>query len=120
GGERDREKRPHMGEIAANLADVVWITSDNPRGELPAVIASEIEHGMSQPYRAEVHLQLDREQAISEAVNCLQDGDVLVIAGKGHEAYMEVCGQRLPWLDADIANKYLHRKHGLDRESVCG
>ena len=120
GGERDREKRPHMGEIAANLADVVWITSDNPRGEMPAVIASEIEHGMSQPYRAEVHLQLDREQAISEAVNYLQDGDVLVIAGKGHEAYMEVCGQRLPWLDADVVNKYLHRKHGLDRESVCG
>jgi len=120
GGERDREKRPHMGEIAANLADVVWITSDNPRGEMPAVIASEIEHGMSQPYRAEVHLQLDREQAISEAVDCLQDGDVLVIAGKGHEAYMEVCGQRLPWLDADVANKYLHRKHGLERVSVCG
>ena len=120
GGERDREKRPHMGEIAANLADVVWITSDNPRGEMPAVIASEIEHGMSQPYRAEVHLQLDREQAILEAVDCLQDGDVLVIAGKGHEAYMEVCGQRLPWLDADVANKYLHRKHGLDRVSVCG
>jgi len=70
GGERDREKRPHMGEIAAELADVVWITSDNPRGEMPAVIASEIEHGMSQPYRAEVHLQLDREQAIAEAITC--------------------------------------------------
>jgi len=120
GGERDREKRPHMGEIAADLADVVWITSDNPRGEMPAVIASEIEHGMHQPYRAEIHLQLDREQAISEAVDCLQDGDVLVIAGKGHEAYMEVCGRRLPWLDADITNKYLHRKHGLDRVSACG
>jgi len=120
GGERDREKRPHMGEIAADLADVVWITSDNPRGELPAVIASEIEHGMRQPYRAEIHLQLDRELAIAEAVDCLRDGDVLVIAGKGHEAYMEVCGQRLPWLDAEIANKYLHRKHGLDRVSACG
>jgi len=120
GGERDREKRPHMGEIAAELADVVWITSDNPRGEMPAVIASEIEHGMSQPYRAEVHLQLDREQAIAEAIDCLQDGDMLIIAGKGHEAYMEVCGKRLPWLDADIATIYLHRKHGITEVKACG
>jgi len=108
GGERDREKRPQMGEIAADMADVAWITSDNPRGETPAVIASEIEHGMTQPYRAEVHLQLDRELAITEAIATLQDGDVLVIAGKGHEAYMEICGQRLPWSDTDVAQQYLH------------
>ena len=120
GGERDREKRPQMGEIAAELADVVWISSDNPRGEMPAVIASEIEHGMTQPYQAEVHLQLDREQAIAEAIDTLQDGDVLIIAGKGHEEYMEVCGQRLPWLDADIATTYLHRKHGIKKAATCG
>jgi len=119
GGERDREKRPQMGAIAAELADVVWITSDNPRGEMPAVIASEIEHGMSQPYSAEVHLQLDREQAIAKAIDGLRDGDVLVIAGKGHEAYMEVCGQRQPWLDADIATVYLHRKHGIVEMATC-
>ncbi len=113
GGERDREKRPQMGEIATELADVVWISSDNPRGEMPAVIASEIEHGMSQPYKAEVHLQLDREKAIAEAIAAMQDGDVLIIAGKGHEAYMEICGQRQPWLDADIATMYLHRKYGI-------
>jgi len=120
GGERDREKRPRMGEIAAELADVVWITSDNPRGEMPAVIASEIEHGMTQPYRAEVHLQLDRAKAIAEAIDCLQEGDLLIIAGKGHEAYMEVCGQRLPWLDADVATACLHRKHGLTEVTACG
>jgi len=99
---------------------VVWISSDNPRGEMPAVIASEIEHGMTQPYQAEVHLQLDREQAIAEAIDTLQDGDVLIIAGKGHEAYMEACGQRLPWLDADIATTYLHRKHGIKEAATCG
>ncbi len=115
GGERDREKRPKMGEIAVNLADIVWLTSDNPRGEVPAVIASEIEAGMrqtgtDQPYKATVHLQLDRELAIAEAVDALQDGDILVIAGKGHEAYMDVAGQRLPWGDASMAEKYLHRK----------
>jgi UDP-N-acetylmuramoyl-L-alanyl-D-glutamate--2,6-diaminopimelate ligase len=120
GGERDRGKRPQMGEIATELADVVWITSDNPRGEMPAVIASEIEHGMSQPYRAEVHLQLDREKAIAEAIDAMQDGDVLIIAGKGHEAYMETCGQRLPWLDADIATTYLHKKYGTEAVASCG
>jgi len=115
GGERDREKRPQMGEIAVNLADVVWITSDNPRGEVPAVIASEIEAGMRQtgthqPYKAEVHLQLDRELAIAESIAAIQDGDLLVIAGKGHEAYMDIAGERLPWGDASMAEKYLHRK----------
>lgn len=108
GGERDREKRPHMGAIATKYADVVWLTSDNPRGELPAVIASEIESGMPKPYQAEVHLQLDRELAIAEAVAELSEGDTLIIAGKGHEAYMEVSGIRTPWSDADIASKYLH------------
>ena len=111
GGERDREKRPQMGEIASELADVVWVTSDNPRGELPAVIASEIEMGMVQPYHAEVHLQLDREKAIAEAVEAVGEGDILIIAGKGHEAYMEVCGKRLPWSDADLAENYLQQKN---------
>jgi len=111
GGERDREKRPQMGEIAVDLADVVWITSDNPRGEIPAVIASEIELGMQQPYQAEVHLQLDRELAIAESVAALRDGDVLIVAGKGHEAYMDVGGLRLPWGDASMAEKYLHLRH---------
>jgi len=111
GGERDREKRPQMGEIASELADVVWVTSDNPRGELPAVIASEIEFGMVQPYHAEVHLQLDRELAIAEAIEAVAEGDILIIAGKGHEAYMEVCGKRLPWSDAEIAESYLQKKN---------
>ena len=109
GGERDREKRPQMGEIAAEHADMVWITSDNPRGELPAVIASEIEAGMPKPYKAEVHLQLDRETAIAEAIAELKQGDTLIVAGKGHEAYMEIGGRRTPWSDAEVATKYLHQ-----------
>lgn len=113
GGERDREKRPQMGEIATEYADVVWITSDNPRGEMPAVIASEIEQGMPQPYRAEVHLELDREQAIAAAIAQLREGDLLVIAGKGHESYMEVCGRRTPWSDAAVATRYLRGNNPL-------
>jgi len=117
GGERDREKRPQMGDIAVNLADVVWLTSDNPRGEVPAIIASEIETGMAQPYTAEVHLQLDRELAIAESIAALQEGDVLVIAGKGHEAYMDIGGQRLPWGDASMAEKYLHQQYASANKS---
>lgn len=112
GGERDREKRPQMGEIAVHLADAVWITSDNPRGEMPEVIASEIENGMPKPYRAEVHLQLDRRQAIADAIAAMEPGDALVIAGKGHESYMETAGKRVPWSDADIAVACLHAKDG--------
>ncbi|EAU54398.1 UDP-N-acetylmuramoylalanyl-D-glutamate--2,6-diaminopimelate ligase [Mariprofundus ferrooxydans PV-1] len=119
GGERDREKRPQMGAIAVEQADLVWITSDNPRGEMPAVIASEIEQGMSQPYAAEVRLQLDRDKAIGEAIATLAEGDLLIIAGKGHEAYMDVCGQRLPWSDEQVAEKYLHQKHSLAGEEMC-
>jgi len=116
GGDRDREKRPQMGAIAVEQADVVWITSDNPRGEMPAVIASEIEQGMSTPYSAEVHLELDRRKAIHHAIAMLADGDLLVIAGKGHEAYMEICGQRQAWSDMDVATDALHAS---GEQSTC-
>jgi len=119
GGERDREKRPQMGEIATRLADIVWITSDNPRGEAPAVIASEIEQGMPQPYTAEVRLELDRGQAIAGAIHAMQRGDLLVIAGKGHEAYMEVAGRRTPWSDADVAASALHEKSDMVEFRAC-
>jgi UDP-N-acetylmuramoyl-L-alanyl-D-glutamate--2,6-diaminopimelate ligase len=119
GGERDREKRPQMGRIAVQMADVVWLTSDNPRGELPEVIASEVESGMPRPYPAEVHLELDRRVAIEAAVASMQAGDVLVIAGKGHENYMEISGKRLPWSDADIAAQALHEKSGMTEFRAC-
>jgi len=92
------------------LADVVWITSDNPRGELPAVIASEIEQGIPRPYPAEVRLELDRGRAIAEAVAAMRAGDALVIAGKGHEQYMEVAGERRPWSDEEAARNALREK----------
>jgi len=119
GGERDREKRPQMGEIATRLADVVWVTSDNPRGELPEVIASEVEQGIPRPFSAEVHLQLDRGQAISEAIHTLQRGDLLVIAGKGHEAYMEIAGERTPWSDTEEAALALHEKSNMTEFRAC-
>jgi len=119
GGERDREKRPQMGRIAVQMADEVWLTSDNPRGELPEVIASEVESGMPHPYPAEVHLELNRQAAIEGAVAAMQIGDVLVIAGKGHEAYMEIGGERLPWSDAGCAADALHEKSGMTEFRAC-
>jgi UDP-N-acetylmuramoyl-L-alanyl-D-glutamate--2,6-diaminopimelate ligase len=110
GGERSREKRPLMGEVAASLADIVWVTSDNPRGEEPSLIAAEIVHGMPRPCRANLRLQLDRGRAIAEAVEELGLGDVLIIAGKGHEREMIVGERRLPWNDYDAAARLLHEK----------
>jgi len=119
GGDRDREKRPLMGDIATRLADVVWVTADNSRGELPEVIAAEIEQGIAKPFPAKVHLQLDRGQAIAEAVHAMQHGDLLVIAGKGHETYMEVAGERMPWSDMDMAALALHEKSNMTEFSAC-
>lgn len=111
GGERDREKRPAMGRVASEFADVLWITSDNPRHERPAIIASEIEEGIARPYPLEVHLQLDRKQAITDAIANMNGDDTLVIAGKGHEAYMDIQGERLPWSDMACARHLLHQKN---------
>lgn len=119
GGERDRSKRPQMGSIADELADVVWITSDNPRGEPPEIIASEIAQGLPSPAHAEIHLQLDRERAIAEAIHSLVHGDTLVIAGKGAESYMELAGVCLPWSDAEVARKYLAEKAADEGMAAC-
>ncbi|MDX8401475.1 MAG: UDP-N-acetylmuramoyl-L-alanyl-D-glutamate--2,6-diaminopimelate ligase [Mariprofundaceae bacterium] len=119
GGDRDREKRPRMGEIAARLADVVWITSDNPRSEPPEVIASEIEQGMPRPYPAEVRLLLDRKAAIEAAVGELDPGDSLVIAGKGHEPYMEIEGRRLPWSDPAVARAAIASRQLREERARC-
>ncbi len=111
GGNRDHEKRPYMGSIAARLADAMWITSDNPREEVPEIIAAEIADGIARPYPAEVHLQLDREAAIREAVEDMSHGDVLVIAGKGAETCMEIGGRRLPWSDEKVAADAMREKN---------
>ncbi len=97
GGDRDRGKRPLMGEIASRHAALVVVTSDNPRSEDPAAIAAEIVSGVRVPHA--VHL--DRRAAIRAAIAAARRGDVVLIAGKGHEPYQEVDGQRLPFSDVD-------------------
>ena len=107
GGERDRGKRPEMGRVAARLADRVIVTSDNPRTELPEAIASEIVHGIRDTGNRHYAVELDRAAAIEMAIGKARLGDVVVLAGKGHETYQELGSSRQPFLDADHAARAL-------------
>jgi UDP-N-acetylmuramoyl-L-alanyl-D-glutamate--2,6-diaminopimelate ligase len=101
GGDRDRAKRPVMGRIAADLADVAILTSDNPRSEDPRAIADEVAAGAP----GELELILDRREAIRRAVEVAAPGDVVVIAGKGHEQGQETAGRIEPFDDRDVARE---------------
>jgi UDP-N-acetylmuramoyl-L-alanyl-D-glutamate--2,6-diaminopimelate ligase len=106
GGERDRTKRPLMGEAAGSLSDLAVLTSDNPRGEDPLLIMSDALVGLQKagkPYWAEV----DREVAIRKAVEDAREGDVVVLAGKGHETYQILKDRTIPFDDREIARKVL-------------
>ncbi|MCE5202515.1 MAG: UDP-N-acetylmuramoyl-L-alanyl-D-glutamate--2,6-diaminopimelate ligase [Synergistaceae bacterium] len=101
GGDRDKTKRPLMGEIATRLADSVIITSDNPRSEDPDIIASEIESGAKR-HSTEYKVIVDRRTAIYEGLNSLKPDDVLLIAGKGPERYQILKDGPIPFLDKNI------------------
>lgn len=98
GGDRDKGKRPQMGEIAARLADRVYVTDDNPRSENPATIRAEIMAAC--PHAIEIG---DRAEAIAVAIKSLEAGDVLVLAGKGHETGQIVGDKTIPFDDAEVA-----------------
>ncbi|MDQ7004454.1 MAG: UDP-N-acetylmuramoyl-L-alanyl-D-glutamate--2,6-diaminopimelate ligase [Ghiorsea sp.] len=105
GGDRDKGKRPEMGAVAAQCADKIWLTSDNPRDEQQHHIARDVLQGI--PAQEKVYVIEDRKLAIQQAVSALLPGDVLVIAGKGHESYMDIAGERLPWSDKSVAQQAL-------------
>ncbi len=105
GGERDRGKRPLMGAVASRHADAILVTSDNPRGEDPAAIIAEITAAIPVPHEAIE----DRRAAIERAIGSASAEDVVLIAGKGHETYQEIAGQRLPFSDALEAKRALSR-----------
>jgi UDP-N-acetylmuramoyl-L-alanyl-D-glutamate--2,6-diaminopimelate ligase len=111
GGDRDRGKRPLMGEIAARLADVTIVTSDNPRSESPEAIIEEILAGIPAAQRSElgpVQVQVDRRAAIAQALALAGPEDVVVIAGKGHEQGQELAdGVKLPFDDVTVARETL-------------
>ena len=105
GGNRDKEKRPIMGKIATDLCDKVIFTSDNPRDEDPKQIISEMIAGVeSENFKKVIKVTL-RDEAIAMAGELSQNGDIVVIAGKGHETYQEINGKRYPFNDIEIAHK---------------
>ena len=100
GGERDAGKRPIMGEVAARLADRVIVTSDNPRGEDPQAIIDQVMSGVLSGVAEAV---AERQVAIFTAIHQATPGDVVLLAGKGHETYQEIAGVRHPFSDAEVA-----------------
>jgi UDP-N-acetylmuramoyl-L-alanyl-D-glutamate--2,6-diaminopimelate ligase len=112
GGDRDRGKRPQMGSVAARYADVSYVTSDNPRTEEPQAIIEEILPGIG---NAPHEVRADRREAIEAAIASARSGDVVAIAGKGHENYQIVGTQVLPFDDVSVAREALGRKEASHR-----
>lgn len=107
GGDRDRSKRPEMGRIASAMADAVFVTSDNPRSESASAIAAEILSGVAHEHTARTSIELDRRAAIFQAVAAARKGDVVIIAGKGHETTQTIGAQVLPFDDLVVAREAL-------------
>ena len=105
GGDRDKSKRPLMGNIASKLADAVILTSDNPRTEDPLIILEEVASGLH-PLTQQIQI-VDRVEAINYGVSMLNSGDTLVIAGKGHENYQIVGKEKVHLDDSKIAHEAL-------------
>ena len=108
GGDRDREKRPVMAQTAANLSDQVILTSDNPRTESPAAILADMEAGLDALQQQKTLVIENREQAIRTACRLQQAGDIVLLAGKGHEKYQEVDGVKYPFDDKIILLREMH------------
>ena len=102
GGDRDKEKRPLMARIAANLSDRVFATSDNPRSENPDTIIKEMKMGLDPVELAKILSIPDRAEAIKTACTLAQPGDIVLVAGKGHEKYQEINGVKHPFDDVEI------------------
>jgi UDP-N-acetylmuramyl tripeptide synthase len=116
GGNRDREKRPKMGRAASLLSDVTVLTSDNPRDEDPLAIIEEVRAGVvaEAPRDSVFRVEPDRQAAIALVLGEARAGDVVVIAGKGHEDYQEIGGVRLPFDDVVEARRALSARFPAD------
>ena len=103
GGDRDKHKRPEMGEVAGRIADFSIITTDNPRTEEPEEIIKEIEEGIKKT-KGKYKVIVDRKEAIKEAIKMMNNRDIVVLAGKGHEPYQEINGVKYPFDERIIVN----------------
>ena len=109
GGDRDKGKRPVMGEISGRIADYTIITSDNPRTEDPKAIIDEIEKGIKKT-KGKYEVIVDRREAISKAISMASKVDIIVLAGKGHEPYQEINGTKYPFDEREIVAEIISKK----------
>ena len=105
GGNRDKEKRPVMAQIACELSDKIILTSDNPRLEDPDEIIKDMRQGVEGVHFKKVLAIVNREEAIRTACSLAEDGDIILVAGKGHEKYQEINGEKLPFDDMEILSQ---------------
>ena len=110
GGNRDKEKRPMMGRIAGEFADIIILTNDNPRYEDPMKIIEDILSGIPEGEKSKVKIEPDRKKAIKMALKLADKGDIVLIAGKGHEDYMEIKGKKIPFSDKEVVKEILEKK----------
>jgi UDP-N-acetylmuramoyl-L-alanyl-D-glutamate--2,6-diaminopimelate ligase len=128
GGDRDRAKRPIMGQIAATAGDVVVLTSDNPRSEAPEAILRDVEEGVKSVEIPQLSTESlaragrgyivrgDRREAIELALSCASPGDVVLIAGKGHETYQLVGDKVLHFDDREVVTEFFESRGHADHE----
>ena len=109
GGDRDKEKRPRMGEVAGRLADYSIVTSDNPRTEKPEDIIAQIEKGIAKT-KGKYEVIVDRKKAIEKAIKMMNKRDIVILAGKGHEVYQEINGEKRPFDERQIVKEILGEK----------
>ena len=109
GGDRDKTKRPEMGEVAGRLADFSIVTTDNPRTEKPEDIISDIEVGIEKT-KGNYKIIVDRKEAIKEAINMANKRDIVILAGKGHETYQEINGEKIEFDERKIVKEILKNK----------
>ena len=109
GGDRDRSKRPLMGEVSGRVADFSIVTTDNSRTEKPEDIIAEIEEGIKKT-KGRYKVIVDRREAIKEAIKMMNKNDIVVLAGKGHEPYQEINGEKLPFDERIIVKEFLEEK----------
>jgi UDP-N-acetylmuramoyl-L-alanyl-D-glutamate--2,6-diaminopimelate ligase len=110
GGDRDKTKRPRMAKVVENFADLVIVTSDNPRTENPDAIISQIIAGFADPSSPKIKVESDRKKAIALAIESAKKNDVVLIAGKGHENYQIIGKQKFPFSDKSIVLDLLQNK----------
>lgn len=109
GGDRDKTKRPRMGEVAGRLADYTIVTTDNPRTEKPEDIIKDIEEGISKT-KGKYEIVVDRREAIAKAIKMMGKRDLVILAGKGHETYQEINGEKFPFDERVIIKEILGEK----------